>query len=181
MKQSIRTWVTCAASITAAYYVFATAQATANSDSYVDSRSLVSLQQAPEVLTIGESVLRLKAFIWRDFMPMGVPDDPNAARAVVADARGMRASIQLIDDKGTPIPSMLHADTVWIIQGDQIWTTKAIEERRDALNSSRCEFAIAKGPMWQPSSYVDVVIGLKDGKGATSLLAIRHQIIKASV
>ena len=181
MKQSIRSWVTCAASVTAAYLIFATAQATASSDSYGDSRSLVSLQHAQEILTIGESVLRLKAFIWRDFMPIGVPDDPNEARAVVADARGMRAIIQLIDDKGTPIPSTLHADTVWIIQGDQVWTTKAIEERRGELDASSCEFAIAKGPMWQPSSYVDVVIGLKDGKGATSLLAIRHQIIKSTV
>jgi hypothetical protein len=142
---------------------------------------MVSLQHAQEILTIGESVLRLKAFIWRDFMPIGVPDDPNEARAVVADARGMRAIIQLIDDKGTPIPSTLHADTVWIFQGDEIWTTKSIEERRGELDASSCEFAIAKGPMWQPSSYVDVVIGLKDGKGATYLLAIRHQIVKSTV
>jgi hypothetical protein len=142
---------------------------------------MVSLQHAQEILTLGESVLRLKAFIWRDFMPIGVPDDPNEARAVVADARGMRAIIQLIDDKGTPIPSTLHADTVWIFQGDEIWTTNSIEERRGELDASSCEFAIAKGPMWQPSSYVDVVIGLKDGKGATYLLAIRHQIVKSTV
>jgi hypothetical protein len=114
-------------------------------------------------------------------MPIGVPDDPNEARAIVADARGMRAIIQLIADKGTPVPSTLHADTVWIIQRDQVWTTNAIEERRGELNASSCEFAIAKGPMWEPASYVDVVISLKDGKGAPSLLAIRHQIINSTV
>lgn len=90
-------------------------------------RSLVSLQHAHELLVTGESVLRLKAFIWRYFMPIGVPDDPGEARAVMADARAMRAIIQLIGDKGRPIPSTLHADAVWIIRGDQVWTTKQLK------------------------------------------------------
>jgi hypothetical protein len=74
-----------------------------------------------------------------------------------------------------------QAEPPLIIQRDQVWTTNAIEERRGELNASSCEFAIAKGPMWEPASYVDVVISLKDGKGAPSLLAIRHQIINSTV
>jgi hypothetical protein len=67
------------------------------------------------------------------------------------------------------------------MQGDQVWTTNEIEERRGELNPSSCEFVIAKGPTWEPASYVDVVISLKNEKGAASLLAIRHQIIKSTV
>jgi hypothetical protein len=81
MSQSTRSWVRCAASLTAAYLVFTTAQATVGSDSDRGSRSLASLQHAPEVLTVGESVLRLKAYVWRDFMPIGVPNDPMKTRS----------------------------------------------------------------------------------------------------
>jgi hypothetical protein len=93
MRLSTRQWVTCAISLTAAYLVFATAQSTVSSNSDGDSRSLARLQHAPQVLTVGDSFLRLKAYIWRDFMPVGVPDDPIEARAIVADATAMRAII----------------------------------------------------------------------------------------
>jgi hypothetical protein len=144
---------------------------------------LESLQAAPhaeEVLSLGNSVLRLQAYIWRDFMPMALPEDPVEAKAAVARARGMIASIKLVDINGNPLPPKLHAVSVWIVQGDQVWQTNSIEERCDDSNQSTCDVIVRKGPQWQPRTYVDLVVEFKGEKGKSFLLALRHQIIKAT-
>jgi hypothetical protein len=142
------------ASVTAAYSVIVSGLALSASYSDQNSLSLAGLRNAQETYFIGNSLLRLKAYIWRDFMPMAVSEDSKETRAAVENARGMRASVQLIDENGTALPATLHAETMCIVQGDRVWETNAIEERRDESNSSICDLEIRKGPQWQPRSYV---------------------------
>lgn len=130
---------------------------------------------APERLVDGKSVLRLRASIWRDFMPFATSLSGSEKLAARSKHTSMNAIITLTDEHGTPLPQSLHAETIWILQGDAAWKTSAIEERRNAEVFSDCEFVIHDGPTWQLGSQVDVIIRLKDRSGKTSLLAIRHQ------
>jgi hypothetical protein len=133
------------------------------------------LRKVPETASFGKAVLSLTAYIWRDFMPMAVSRESNLAE--IRGGRPMIASIQLVSQDGMPLPSTLHAEIVWIVQGDAVWESKAIEERHG--DSGTYEFVIRGGPKLQPRSYVDVIVRLVDGKGAAFNLALRHQDIKA--
>jgi hypothetical protein len=128
-----------------------------------DSLSSANLVDARESISIGGSKLRLTAYLWRDFMPMALADDSAAARAASAAARGMIASVKLTDEDGKPLPKSLHADEVYVVQGDRIWQTSAIEERGDESNPSTLEFVIRKGPQWEPRSFVDIFLRIKNG------------------
>jgi hypothetical protein len=91
----------------------------------------------------------------------------------------MIAIVKLIDENGTPLPKSLHAEVVCVVQGDHIWQTSAIEERRDESNPSSLDFVIRKGPQWETRSFVDVFVRIKEGDGVPRLLVVHHQIIDA--
>jgi hypothetical protein len=137
------------------------------------------LRDAPERLIVGELVLRLQAYVYRDFMPLATSHDA-AGLAARANHTSMIAGVTLTDEHGALLPATLHAKTIWILQGESVWETSTIEERRNGSNAPSCEFVVRSGPKWQPGSAVDVVIRLTDGNGRTFLLAIRHQVIDAA-
>jgi hypothetical protein len=142
-----------------------------------ESLSAADLLDARESIAIGSLNLRLTAYLWRDFMPMALADDSAAAREALAAARGMIAIVKLIDENGKPLSKSFHAEEVCIVQGDHIWQTSAIEERRDESNPSSLDFVIRKGPQWEPRSFVDVFVRIKEGSGVPLLLVVHHQII----
>jgi hypothetical protein len=144
-----------------------------------DSLSAADLLDARESIAVGSLKLRLTAYLWRDFMPMALADDSAAAREALAAARGMMASVKIIDQNGKPIPKSLHAEVACVVQGDHIWQTSAIEESRD--DPSSLGFVIRKGPQWEPRSFVDVFVRIKEGNGDTLLLVVHHQIINAAI
>jgi hypothetical protein len=113
-------------------------------------------------------------------MPMALADDSAAARDALATARGIMATVKLINENGKPLPKSLHAKVVCVVQSDRIWQTSAIEERRDESNPSSLDFVIRKGPQWEPRSFVDVFVRIKEGNGVPRLLVIHHQIINAA-
>jgi hypothetical protein len=135
------------------------------------------LSAARESITIGSSRLRLTAYLWRDFMPMGVPDDSESSRAALAAARGMIAKIELSAEGDAPLPKSLHAEVVYVVQDDRIWQTRQIEERRDHSNCSSVDLVIRNGPQWKPSSFVDVFVRIADGTSIPQLLVVQHQVI----
>jgi hypothetical protein len=142
--------------------------------------SAADLQDARESIAVGSSKLRLTASIWRNFMPMALADDSAAARDALAARRGIMATVKLINENGKPLPKSLHAEVVCVVQGDRIWQTSAIEENRDESNPSSLDFVIRKGPQWEPWSFVDVFVRIKEGKRVPLLLVIHHQIINAA-
>lgn len=66
-----------------------------------------------------------------------------------------------------------------MLRDGQIWNADAIEETVGESNGSSRDFLI-HGPNWDSTTQVDVVIKLRDDKGTTHLLAVRHQRIAAA-
>jgi hypothetical protein len=136
------------------------------------SQQLAFLRGAKETMLIGGSTLRLQASIWRNFMPVII--DPNSTR--------LGATISLIDVNEKPVLPTLHAETVWVVQGDRVWKTNKIEEKEgDDANPSIRSFTVGNGPKWPTQSYVDVFVRISDRSGVHYLLVLRHQIIGRAV
>jgi hypothetical protein len=133
------------------------------------------VRNAPESLNDGNSVFRLQAYIYRNFAPLATSQD-DAGLAAREKHTSMIAIVTLMDEHGMPMPPTLHAEKIWVLQGESVWETSTIEERR---NDTRCDFVVRDGPKWQPRSAVDVIVRLQDGNGKSFLLAIRHQAIGA--
>jgi hypothetical protein len=96
-----------------------------------ESLTAADLLDARESIAVGSLKLRLTAYLWRDFMPMALADDSAAAREALTAARGVMASVKVIDENGKSLPKSLHAEVVCVVQGGHIWQTSAIEESRD--------------------------------------------------
>jgi hypothetical protein len=154
------------------------AEANATSDVQQNPSLPPGLRDAPERLIDGELVLGLKAYIWRDFMPLATSQDA-AGLAARARRTSLIAIVTLTDEHGTPLPPALHVETIWILQGESAWETNTIEERRNGSNAPSCEFVVRDGPKWRPGSVVDVIVRLTYGNGRRFLLAIRQQAIGA--
>ncbi len=170
----------CNASVIAFGLLGGTALPLGAHDLEAESLSAADLLDAKESITIGSSKLRLTAEIWRDFMPMALADDSAAARAALAATRGMMIGVKVIDEGGKSLPKSLHAEVVYVVQGDRIWQSSAIEQRRNESNPSVLDLEIRKGPQWEPRSFVDIFVRIKDGNGAPFLLVVHHQIINVA-
>lgn len=112
------------------------------------------LRNAQETLVINNEVIRLKAFPWQN-------------------------RIRLISEHGTPLPLTLRVQAIWMLQDSQIWNVDAIEETVGESNGSSRDFLVHDGPNWESMTPADVVIKLRDDKGAIHFLAVRHQRIAA--
>jgi hypothetical protein len=181
MKKVTRSRMIFPARLILAHVAFVSTLALSDPPADRSSPPIAVSRAAKETLVIEGSTLHLKASIWRDLIPIGVPDDPNEARAIVADARGLRAVIALTDVNGMPVPPTLHAELVWIVQGARVWKTDEIEEQRDDASPSIRNFVVHKGPQWPIKSFVDVFVRISDQHGAHFVLVLRHQIIAMSV
>jgi hypothetical protein len=113
------------------------------------------LRDAPETLVINDEVIRVLAFPWQD-------------------------RIRLISEHGTPLPLTLRVQAIWMLRNGRIWNVDAIEETIGESNGSSRDFLVHDGPNWDLMTPVDVVIKLRDDKGAVHLLAVRHQRIAAA-
>jgi hypothetical protein len=143
--------------------------------------SALDLRNAPDTVVIESSVIRLQISPWVNRMPMATSRDPNTGLSK-PDSRPMRISFRLLSEKGTPVPSTLRVDRIWIIQDDEVWETNAIDEPFAASNRSSGtsrEFLVDEGPTWQSMVPIDAVIRLIDQKGSAYLLAVRHQKISS--
>jgi hypothetical protein len=137
-----------------------------------------NLRDAPETLEVDNTVIRLLVFPWENRMPMAVSPDPNTV-LTKPDSRPMHISFRLISEHGTPLPLTLRVREIWIVQDSQIWNGSEIEETVGESNGSSRDFLVHDGPHWRSMTPVDVVLTLRDDKGAIHWLAVRHQRIAA--
>jgi hypothetical protein len=136
------------------------------------------LRDAPESLVFDNAVIRVLAFPWSNRMPMAASRDPKTGMSN-PDSRPIHISFRLISEDGTPLPLTLRVQEIWIVQDSQIWNASAIEETVGESNGSSRDFLVHDGPHWRSMTPVDVVLTLRDDKGAIHWLAVRHQRIAA--
>jgi hypothetical protein len=125
------------------------------------------IKVAPENVQFGDSVLRLKAEVWRNLMPL---------LGASPDGRPMVASLVVVVDDGPPVA--LHVDAIWILQGDSIWQSHDVEEGATDARGATNEYVVRDGPKLKPGTYVDIVVKIADLKGNHYFLSARHQSVK---
>jgi hypothetical protein len=108
-----------------------------------------NLRDAPERLVINNEVIRLLAYPWQN-------------------------RIRLVSEHGTPLLLTLRVQAIWMLRDEQFWHVSEIDETVGQSNGSSRDFLIHDGPDWESMTPVDIVIKLRDEKGATHLLAMRH-------
>jgi hypothetical protein len=123
------------------------------------------LSATPTQVTVSGQTLTLEASLWRDFMPISPPD----GKPLIVAAR-----VKTLD--GRAVPATLSADTLWVLNGSQVWSAPAREERPRAANPAVYEVVARDGPKWGPGIDVDVVLRLRDGARELYLRAPRQPI-----
>ena len=136
-----------------------------DSDSDIPVLSVEVLQLAPRELNLLDQEYKLETFLWRDFMPVSPPD-----------GKPMIALIKVIEKNEVPIASDLELKYLWMINGQEIWSTKFTEETPLSPDNELHRIA-REGPQWDPGIEVDVVVGLTRGDGSMKLLRARDQLI----
>jgi len=115
---------------------------------------LAAVSNAPTTLTVGASPVTVNGNAWRDFMPG--PGGP-------AGGSGLMISASVQTALPTPLPADLTIGSVWVLNGDQLWSTTQVENRRD---TPFVQTGVARnGPRWDPGAQVTLVVGVKTGTG----------------
>jgi len=139
---------------------------------------LDALRRAPESVEIESAIVRLKADVWRDSMPVVLLDLPAQSPKSAASGKPMTAGLKIVAQSGQHIPRGLRIDLAWVFWGDKIWESRPSEDEVTTTGSR--EFAMNNGPKWLPGTVVDVVVRIVDSRGNAHLLACRGQRIKHS-
>ena len=126
---------------------------------------LHTLRAAPSVATVDGQALRLETALWRDFQPWLAP----------ATGRPLAGVLRIRPQAGGIVPRFLHATRVWVVLGEEIWSTTTLEERM--RTSSLLEIVARDGPTWGPGIDVDVVVEVRGAHGEAHLVGARGQTI----
>jgi hypothetical protein len=110
-----------------------------------------SLEQVPETLVVDDLRLVLECFLWRDFMPISPPD-----------GRPLMATIRLVELDSLPLPENLDLEHLWVLNGEQFWSTAFEDEPRPPLPPFEIERVARCGPKWGPGE-VDVAVSVRHG------------------
>lgn len=127
--------------------------------------SLASLQAAPEHITIENRTYRLKTVLWRDFQPSSPPD-----------GKPLIAVVKIIPNDTLKFPANIDADHLWVVNGQEIWSTSFSDEDIPQ-DEYRLERIARNGPKWGPDITVDVIIRLIVNNHDTYLLKASNQTI----
>ena len=135
-------------------------------ESTVAPRDPAELRVAPTTVVVGGTALSLDADLWRDFQPISPPN-----------GKPLVAVVRLHSVDGTAIPASVRVAGLWIVNGGDVWTASPREQQLRTLGASMFEVVARDGPKWGPAIDVDVVVGVRDGAGALSLLRAPAQRI----
>jgi len=86
------------------------------------------------------------------------------------DGKALIAPVKVESTDGKALPKGVQVETVWVTNGDKLWSSAAKEVRKGKEEAPALEVVVRDGPKWGPSIRVDVVVLLKDEKGHSYLL-----------
>jgi hypothetical protein len=125
------------------------------------------LRTASERILAGDQEYELEAYLWRDFMPTSPPD-----------GKPLIARVGVVERNGKPIAPDLKLECLWVINGSEIWATEFSDETLPPSEQNELDGIARNGPKWGPQILVDVVVGLRRGKGSLELLRATDQWIE---
>ena len=105
-----------------------------------------SLDGIPHIVIINSNELVMEAHLNRDFMPASPPD-----------GHPLNAAIYISDTNSLPISDSVRVDSLWVINGRQVWPT-TLEEYRREDNGSIIIAGNQTGPKWEPDSRTNVIV-----------------------
>lgn len=123
------------------------------------------LQETATQLKLGENLLVLQTYLWRDFMPSVGTKSKSP----------LLSKIKLIDRHEKPIPPNLHLKKQYLIQGDKVWEF-ALKSIRAQTPYERVA-VLRDGPQLKPGTEVDVVCEL-EYEGKRYRIAAKSQEIR---
>ena len=103
-----------------------------------------SLLLSPVGIVLNNDSLLMNASLNRDFMPI-----QNA------NGSGLGCYIQMYFKDSLPLPSEVTLRKIYVINGNQIWTSSHITTDLTMLNVLGGD--VSNGPKWGPDIFVDVV------------------------
>jgi len=115
------------------------------------SVSAEQLRALPRSLDLGGKTLVGETFLWRDMMP-----------STELGVRGLIVAFTVRASDKTALPTGLVCQKVSVVKGSEVWTTTAIEHRRDDTSFGA---VVRNGPAWEVGSTVDVVAEFVDSAG----------------
>ena len=124
------------------------------------------LRTAPTEIALGDQEYGLETLLWRDFMPICPPD-----------GEPLIALIHVVEQNGNPIAPDLKLEYLWVIYGSKIWATTFSDQSLPPPPPNELDRIAHEGPKWGPGVQVDVVVGLRRGKGSLELLRAPDQWI----
>jgi hypothetical protein len=144
----------------------ALATACSSPDTSIGPRDLAEFRAVPATAVIGGLTLALEPYLWRDFQPSSPPN-----------GKPLVAVVRLHSLDGTAIPASVRVTGLWIVNGGDVWAASPREQQLRTPGASMFEVVGRDGPKWGPGIEVDVVVGVRDGAGAVSLLRAPAQRI----
>ena len=129
------------------------------------------LRAAPDVALLGGQEYKLETYLWRDFMPT-----PGAAP--VSGGPPLTALVQVVEQHNRPVPSDLKIESLWILNGQEVWASTPADESSPPLPENEIERISRGGPTWETGIVVDAVVGLRQGDGTLVLLRAADQLIQ---
>jgi hypothetical protein len=133
----------------------------------VTPAELARVRAATDSVTAEGAVLRLSAYLWRDFMPVAPPGGGP-----------LRVLLRIPTANSSPFPPALRADAAWILNGRDVWATRVRETRERLPGYPALDVSAEGGPRWGPGIEVDVVVRLRDAAGAAWYLGVKGQTIQ---
>jgi hypothetical protein len=126
----------------------------------LDPTLAAELRNNNEKVVIGNKTYFLEAYIYRNFMP--------------GAESGLICSIKLKDSNGSPIPSEITLNKLYVINDVNIWKTNYDEIRTD--NKLYIEGVVRNGPKWESKINVDIVTEFQIGSKKYQILAKAQRI-----
>lgn len=166
-RQSGKRWV-CASGAGLAFLVAACGSATAPSPPAPPGpRTVAQLLAAPTIVEADGDSLVLQTYLYRDFQPISPPG-----------GKPLAALLQVVATDSATVSPALTADTVWIIDGSQMWQSAVQPANPPSTEPPTISVVARNGPTWGPDSTVDVVIQIHDGAASWLLRAPSQMIFR---
>ena len=127
--------------------------------------SIDELLSAPEKIEIDGREYILETALYRNFFP---PEPPG----------GLHGPIFVVALDSLQFPSSLDADHIWVINGNDVWSTGLIN--REIPHGEEYKMKIwtkDEGPDWGPHIYVDVAVEIVHDENGSYLLRADSQWI----